>query len=354
MTFDDIINQRLYNQYLLDSRHDPLDVLGAFGAIQAQDFAAARWALGLRSEATSDRSLMQLFNEGKILRTHMLRPTWHFVLPQDIRWMLELTSPRVQKTLAPYYKKLGLSPAVLQKSAEILASALAGGNHFVREEIKATYEAAGIDTTGQRLSFLVNYAQLQGVVCSGAMHGKYHTVALLSERAPLAASLPRDESLALLAKRFFTAHGPATLQDFTWWSSLLMTDAKEAVALARLQSVAVDGVLFYFNELTQFHLPKPIVHILPNFDEYTVAYKFRQPFYAGLSSYQPTPEDLSHHIITLNGKLAGSWKWSLDEKQCSVQLNLFHKFTSSQKSALDASSRHLERFLERPVVVSKV
>lgn len=280
MTFADIAAQRLHNQHLLKPLGSPKAVLRLFGAMQAQDFQATKWAIGLRCN-TTDQKLTELFNKGKILRTHMLRPTWHFVLPEDIRWIQMLTAPRVHAFNKHYYKKMNLDEATLKKGADVLAQALEGGKQLKRDEVQAAYLRAGIKASGLRLAYLVMYAQLENIICSGAMQGKQHTVALTSERAPHAKKLSYDEALRELAKRFFTIHGPATIKDFAWWSSLLAADIKRGIELAGLESIEVGNQTFYFAKKSSTRTPSPVLHLLPNYDEYAIAYKERRPYNSG-------------------------------------------------------------------------
>ncbi|HKX73101.1 MAG TPA: winged helix DNA-binding domain-containing protein [Candidatus Saccharimonadales bacterium] len=350
MTFNDIAVQRLHTQHLLKKVDDPVAVVRAFGAVQAQDFNGAKWALALRcTNATSD-SLTALYNEGALLRTHVLRPTWHFVAPEDIRWMQELTGPRVHAFLKHYYKKMELDDAALKKGSAALVRALEGGNTLTPAECRDVLLQAGFEGTALRYSFIVMYAKLEALLCSGPMKGKQHTVALLSERAPQAVSLPRDEALAELTRRFFTMHGPATIQDFAWWSSLLITDIKKGIELAGLKSFAIDTATFYYTHNASSELHSPTIQLLPNYDELTVAYKERRPIYNPTLDTEPTYEALYFHIIMLDGLVVGGWKWRVEPKQVSVTINLFKKLSNSEDAALAKAIDGLQDFFGRPVV----
>src|SRR6185436_7837388 len=177
-------------------------------------------------------------------RTHVLRPTWHFVTPADIHCLLALTAPRVHALNAPYYRKLELDHDLFQRSTTALTHALQGGKHLTRDEVRGVLAQAGIATAGElRMSYILMRAELDGVVCSGARHGKQFTYALLSERAPQVRHLEREHALAELAGRFFLSRGPATVQDFARWSGLTVADARtglEAVK-SQLQHEQVDG-----------------------------------------------------------------------------------------------------------------
>src|SRR6266704_5397496 len=215
-----IAQQRLHNQHITQrTLETPQALVEWLGAVQAQDFAAAKWALGLRLHGVTDDDIEQAFTNGAILRTHVMRPTWHFVSPADIRWLLALTAPRVHQTLAYYNRKLELDDAVFRCTNAMLANALQGGKQLTRDELVFALQQAGIATEGeQRVTHIMMRAELDGVICSGARRDKQFTYALLAERAPHARMLARDEALAELTTRYFMSHGPATIQDFVWWS----------------------------------------------------------------------------------------------------------------------------------------
>lgn len=355
MTSADIITQRLYSQHLLEKLDTPSNVVRSFGAVQAQDFAGAKWALGLRSN-TTDAGIAADFNEGKILRTHALRPTWHFVAPEDIRWILELTGPRVHAFNKYYYKKTGGDEATMKKASGILQKALQGGKQLMRTELADALEIGGIsDPKGLRLIYILMYAELEGLICSGALRGKQHTYALIDERAPQAKSLPHDEALAELTRRYFTSHGPAQIQDFAWWSSLTIAEIKRGIEIVGLKSQEVDGKTYYFTDQAEARVLSPLVHLLPIYDEYFVAYKDREIFSQSRTFKllrEPTYEDLSYQIVTLDGQLAGGWKRKATAKQLTVELNMFAHFNASQAEALDQAANGLKEFIGLPVVMT--
>jgi hypothetical protein len=206
----DVAELRLRNTGLSDSPfRDPAAVIAHLGAVQAQDFAAAKWSLGLRIREATDETVEAAFNEGRFVRTHVMRPTWHFVLPQDVRWMQELTAPRVRRALASSDRRLGITEEIISRSGAVLAEALEGRNYLTRNEISIRLEKDGIHMRGQRLAHLLVHAELSAQLCSGPRRGKQFTYALLDERAPEQVRLSREESLELLATRYFMSHGPA-------------------------------------------------------------------------------------------------------------------------------------------------
>ena len=210
-----IAKHRLQNQRLVGARFNaPEAVVRWLGAVQAQDYHSAKWALALRSHRTTEAGVEKAFNAGAILRVHAMRPTWHFVAPADLRWMLALTSPRVHVANAHMYRKLELDEALFHRVAGIFTAALQGGRTLTRKELADILEREGIPARGQRLAYVVMQAELSGLLCSGPLHGKQHTYALVDERIPVAPPLSHDEALAALAHRYFMSHGPASVRDF--------------------------------------------------------------------------------------------------------------------------------------------
>ncbi|MGH9883745.1 MAG: winged helix DNA-binding domain-containing protein, partial [Pyrinomonadaceae bacterium] len=275
----DIASQRLRNQRL-SSPHfkKPADVVKWLGAVQAQDYYGAKWALGQRMREATDEAIEQAFTEGTILRTHVMRPTWHFVAPADIRWMLKLTAPRVNATISSYYRKHELDQAVFRRTNKALANALKGGNHLTRDVLRKVVQQAGISTKGLRLVFMLARAELDGVICSGARRGKQFTYALLEERVPKTQALARDEALAELTLRYFTSHGPATVQDFAWWSGLTATDARAGLDMVQrhLFEEVIEGKPYWLSaSMPTVKRASRVAHLLPTYDEYLIAYRDR-------------------------------------------------------------------------------
>src|SRR5215207_3273640 len=197
----DIVRQRLHNQRLSTTTFtNPSDLVGWLGAVQSQDYAAAKWALGQRIKNATDDAIEQAFNAGLILRTHVMRPTWHFVRPEDIRWMLALTAPRILTQSATYFRKLELDKSIFKRSNAVITKALKGGKQLTRAELMSVLKLNGIANDNLlRFTYLIVHAELNGVICSGARRGKQFTYALLDERVPQTRTRERDEALAELA-----------------------------------------------------------------------------------------------------------------------------------------------------------
>src|SRR5918992_1898221 len=239
--------QRLRNQRITrPGPRRPEKVVAWLGAVQAQEYGPAKWGLALRSPPSpTDAAIERAIDRGRILRTHVLRPTWHFVTPADIRWMLELTAPHVHRTMANYDRQLGLDAGVMTRSVGIIERALGDGGCLTRRELGAHLERAGLPGKSRELAHIALYAELEGVICSGPRRGKQSTYALLADRAPDAPRPPRDEALAKLTARYFRSHGPATIRDFVWWSGLRTADAKQGLEMNRAKLLEVDGIRYW-------------------------------------------------------------------------------------------------------------
>jgi Winged helix DNA-binding domain len=340
----DVVSQRLDNHKLSSSEFKkPVDVVRWLGAVQAQDFHGAKWALALRMRATTDAIVEEAFNNGQILRTHLLRPTWHFVAPEDIRWLLQLTAPRINVRCASAYRTYELDNATLKRSNKALTRALQGGEHLTRSALKKVLNRAGIaadDTV--RMAHILLRAELDGVVCSGPRVGKQFTYALLEERVPATKSLTRDEALAKLAQRYFTSHGPATLQDFVWWSGLTVADARHCVELVdrHLRQELIDEKVYLTPRSVKAPKSTHSAHLLPAYDEYTVAYKDRQPILPR-NNATPTTWGLLGPIVIVDGRVVGTWKRTNDK----VALNVTQNLKESEISAIAQAVDRYEAFL---------
>jgi hypothetical protein len=326
------------------------EAVRALTAMQSQDYGGGKWALGLRTSGVTEAALDRLFDQGAILRTHVLRPTWHFVLPEDIRWMLELTGPRIISGLAGRHRELDLDAKTVARASAAFGAALAGKHHMTRSELGEVLSKARISPEGQRLPHLLLHAELDGLITSGPRHGKQHTYALLEERAPKARRLERAEAVAELTLRYFKSHGPAQLQDFAWWSGLTLSDARRGIAVAgkALEQQEVDGKDYWF-DATAGRAPDDagMTHLLPNFDEYTVAYRDRaELMHAGRLL---EPAFALSNVMIVDGKLRGSWRRTLGRKGVHVEVRTLDRLDPGEGAALEEAGRRLGRYLELPI-----
>ena len=341
---------RLHCQRLAAGRlARPEDAVGWLGAVQAQEYPFAKWGLALRMRRASDASVERAFAAGAILRTHVMRPTWHFVTPPDIRWMLALTAPRVRAAMAHYDRKLGITAAVIGRANRAIAAALAGRVQLTRAELKAVLLRAGVEAEGtQRLAHVIVHAELDAVICSGARRGKQFTYALLDDRVPPTRMPGREEALTELARRYFTSHGPAQVQDFAWWSGLTSAEARAGLEMSRhhLAGERIDGKHYWFApSVRALERPRRVAYLLPPYDEYLIAYKDRS---AAVDSGLWRPgagRDPFAAPVVLDGRVVGGWRRTLDKDTVSIRLDLPRRLSRADARLVDDAARRYGAFL---------
>ena len=351
LTEADVADRRLQNQRI--TRPGPRGaekVVAWFGAVQAQEYGPAKWGLGLRSPpGTTDAAIERAIERGRILRTHLLRPTWHFVTPADIRWMLELTAPRVHRIMASYDRRLGLGADVMTRAAGVFERALGDHGCLTRRELGTHLQRAGLPSTSMAQAHIAMYAELEGLICSGPRRGKQSTYALVADQAPAAPRLQRDEALAELTRRYFRSHGPATIRDFVWWSGLTTADAGRGLELNRARSRDLNGLTYWTIGRDPGDHPRStgLVHLLPIYDEYLVAYRDHRavprPAYA-LGNFQ--------HTLVVGGQVAGTWRIVARAKGLAMEVRTLSRLTATQRRGLAQAVARYRRFLGVPVSLS--
>ena len=353
---NDIARRRLATQHLLTpTLTQPADVVRRLGAVQAQDYGSAKWGVGTRTRGAVDAMVERAVNEGSILRTHVLRPTWHFVTPADIRWMLALTAPRIKAAMAYYDRQLELDAAAFRRSNGVITRTLRDGTQLTRTELGQVFRRAGVDATGsQRLGHLLMRAELEGIVCSGARRGKQATYALLEERVPPTAPLDRDEALLELTGRYFATRGPATLQDFAWWAGLTVADAGRGVDIAgrRLGRQVIGDETYWLEPAARSRRKRsPTAHLLPNYDEYFIGFKNRSAIGERLSlaTGVMVSDALRAHVVVVDGQLVGGWKRTVTKAAVVVELTLLVGLSKPERQAVVAAAQALGDFLELPL-----
>ena len=352
MDSEKIVRMRMRNLRLWGPpAGSPEEVVGHLGALQGQEFAYARWSVGQRTKDTDDATILARFDEGAILRTHLLRPTWHLVLPADIRWILKLTAPRVHALNAYMYRQMAVDDADLEKSNKLLEKDLAGGQHLTRKEIGALLERSGVDASGLRLAYFVMRAELDGLICSGAMRGKQQTYALIDERAPDATDLGIDEALAELTRRYFTSRGPATVRDLSRWSSLTMGDCRRGVEMldGELEKETVGDRTYWFAPSPPARRPpSPRIDLIQVYDEYVMGFSESRD---ALTGPIPSHESRFMHAVLRDGKLIGHWKRTEEGKTTVVDVDTYEALADSETEALEKAVERFGRFLGRAVVL---
>jgi hypothetical protein len=355
MGIDQLLQHRLASLRLVGPPLDTVtDVVEWLVAAQAQDYAAAKWSLGLRLAHASDALVERAFNEGAILRTHLLRPTWHFVAPADIRWLLILTAPRVHALNAAFYRRFGINDETVRRLHRALVQALQGGNALTRDELRPVLEAAGLQVAGeQRMSYLLMRAELDGLIYSGPRRGRQFSYALLEEWVPPARPPSRDEALVELLRRYLRSRGPSTAHDFAKWSGLTLADTRAGLdALkAELHSEASGGQTYWCSsEPVVAPGAQPTAFLLSIFDEYISSYRR----WDGLVDAEHAARlaamgnDLTA-IVVVDGRIVGTWKRTLKAREVVVRLSCFVELSEAQHEALGAAVKRFGAFLDLPV-----
>lgn len=358
MTHQEISHYRLASQKLFKTSHQtPQEIVQHLGAMQAQDYAMAKWAIGSRCDA-SEKAIEESINSGKIIRTHILRPTWHFVSSEDIYWMLDLSGTQVKRIILSETRKQGYDEKEFEKINSALEKILAGNNHLTRDEImKELYIRKFSDDYILSPVLIMMYAELEGLVCNGKMKGKQTTYALLEERVSKPSTkLTKEEALAKLAKRYFESHGPATLLDFSWWSGFSLATVKSAIHSieSELNSVEIDNHKYWFgtnfSEVDNF---SESVHFLPAFDEILISYKTREA--SILLEHQSkafTKNGVFKPVILENGKAIGTWKRTIKKDHVKIETEFFNDMDKIKKNTLFEAIKPFENYLETRITIA--
>jgi hypothetical protein len=326
--------------------------VGWFGAVQAQDYAGARWSVGLRLEDATDAGVERAISDNVFVRTWAVRGTLHFVAAPDLRWMLELLAPRIIARNARRYSELELDERTLARSNEVLADALRGGNRLDRKELLAVLERKGISTGGQRAAYILQRASLDGLICQGVVRRNGPIYTALDESLTQARTMGRGEAVAELARRYFTSRGPATLQDFVWWSGLPTADARaglETIA-PRLVRETIDGRTYWRSGSTPTAPDgPPTVHLLPGFDEYLLGYRDRSASLDALHAKRLNAGGgMLNPTILANGQVVGTWKRAFRKDAVVIEASPFAPLNETQRHALNAAAERYGRFLNMP------
>jgi hypothetical protein len=338
MNLKDIANARLASQQVSATGFTQAgDLVSWMGAMQAQDYPMAKWAIGIRLKEATNKTIEIAIEKGEIIRTHVLRPTWHFVAPKDISWMLELTAPHIRASIRSRQKELGLTEKILKKTNKIIENALSDGKHLTRGELVSRLVEGKADITDQRVIHILLVAELDGLICSGATKDKKTTYGLLAARVPAVPALNRDEALAALADRYFTSHGPATIQDFTWWSGLPAGDARKALEMVKTNFLGEKLETQTFWVRDSLPTPKkssPSVYLLPAYDEYVISYKDRTACLPlEHQSKTISTNGIFRPSVVINGQVLGTWKRTVRKNEMVVETEFFVK-GSKLKSTL--------------------
>lgn len=334
-----------------------VDVVELLTCVQAQEFGHAIWSLGMRSVGRA-AEITAAFDAGDLLRTHILRPTWHLVAPVDLGWILAATSERVHLRNAGMYRQTGIDPDTVGRTRGLLTEMLAGNRSLTRPEIGERLAAEGIARpTGMRLTYLVMHHELDGLIVSGPLRGSQHTYALVAERlAGRKIDSPVDP-VAELWRRFVVGHGPTSVRDFARWSSLTLTTARAAAARAAdlLESTNVGGEELWKDPGTHSGDPAEAaeaVRLVPLYDELTLSYpRLNFP----ISPHHPHPpgDDLRWGSVIAGLTNVGLWRRTLvDGRRRSVRLatTLDPTISPDRRVAVGIELDRLAGFLQAEIV----
>ncbi len=362
MTTQDIVKMRLYNQRLTGPKFKtPEEVVRYFGAMQAQDYPSALWAIGNRLAKPSIAVVEKAIAEGKIIRTWPMRGTIHFIPPEDARWMLDLMTPPVLRGYVRRHAYMGINDNIIARCRDILVKALKKSKHLTRPEIYKLWEDAKISTKNSLGLHILGRLAHDQVVCFGIRNGKLPTFTLFNEWVPEGKKLTREESLRELAIRYFTSHGPAQIQDLSWWSGLPMRDVRQGIELAgqKLEKLEVEGKVYWIGYRPSVERPvgspvgrgsteasKPNVFLLPSFDEYVVGYKDRTAVLHETHNrhMDPARNGIFKPIVVINGQVVGSWKKEIKKSEVGITYNPFTKFTVPEEKAIKEASESCKNF----------
>lgn len=367
VAFHDIARLRLRSQCIVASPNvpgctSPREAVERLGALQGQDYAGALWSIGLRVPGTTERSVEEAFARREIVRTWPMRGTLHVIPAADVRWMLELLTPRVIARTAQRRANLALDDDALARATRLVTGALRGGNRLTREEMMALLEGGGIATTGQRGYHILFNLSMHRVIVFGPRAGTQQTFALFDEWLPDARSLPRDQSLALIVKRYFTGHAPASAKDFAGWSGLTSADVKAGLAANAdsLVTETIEGITYWMprgsagelvissaSDAARSASPSPDAHLLPGFDEYLLGYKDRSAILHADHSERIIPggNGVFKPTVVIDGQVKGTWRRVSSRGAVGVEATPFVPLSSAESRAVETAAHRYRAFV---------
>lgn len=356
MTHYEVAQFRVHSQRLSCARTgSPKELVSHFGAVQAQDYAMAKWAIGARCGA-SEMTIEDALNAGEIIRTHLLRPTWHFVAAHDIYWMLELSAPQLKKFTASIAKKYDFDEKRMDRFNREIEKLLSGNNHLTRNEIMQELNVKRVFGQDFQSALIMMNAELEGLVCNGKRKENQITYALLSERVVASEiKYTKEEGLAKLARKYFDSHGPATVADFSWWSGLSVTIAARAVNLidSELHRIQIENQTYWVgNDGPPDANHCSSVLFLPSFDEFLISYKNREAaIELENQSKAITKNGIFKPIIVEKGQVIGTWKQTVKKDYIQVMPQFFQETDGEEKEVLLEAMERYGMYLETRIVI---
>jgi hypothetical protein len=360
MTPSALLNLRLHNQFVAGTAQDtPYDVVKGLVAVQAQDFLGSLWAVGLRMKKATEASIEEAIASRTIVRSWPMRGTLHFVAAEDLRWMLSLLTPRIVNRAAYHHRLSGLDEKIFAKCRKLIVKALEGGNLLTRDEVYDTFEKGKISTADQRGLHILGQLAHEGLICFGPRRGKQITFTLLDEWVPKPRKLDSDEALAELALRYFKSRGPATVNDFAWWSGLSLTEAKHGLEMAQpsLHHETIgDQDCWMAADTLNVKVRKEPVHLLSSYDEYLIAYTDRSAALNPQFNHRVmTGNGIFNPIIVVNGQVAGTWKRTIKKDTVTLDVKPLTPLSEAHRKALATKANRYGQFvgMEPKLVISR-
>ncbi|CAG7614138.1 winged helix DNA-binding domain-containing protein [Paenibacillus allorhizosphaerae] len=343
-----IAYRRLLNQRIAWAKQkEPDEVLRGLGGVQAQDYAQALWAIGLRMQDATAADIERAIVNKKIVLTWAIRGTLHFVPAEDVKWMIKLLTPRILAQDKRRLEQLEIDPQLIAQCEALIRDALEDKSRILRPNLMKLLEDAGIDTKNQRGYHLLWYLAQIGLICLGPMEGKQQTFVLLDEWVQHDKKLSVEESLQQLAKRYFTGHGPATLHDFAWWSGLTVAEARQGIEAAQkaLHSEKIDGHEYWMGKDSAVETKEQsFVCLLPGYDEYLLGYKDRGAVLAAEHAplIVPGKNGVFAPMLIVDGQISGVWKRTIKKDGVDLVIHPFTELTCTEDRIIEAARRYSE------------
>ena len=329
----------------------PVDVVRHHLAMQAQEYGPAKWSIGQRSTGLADADLDRAVDDGAIVRTHILRPTWHFVAREDLRWLMALSGPRVQQGIAGRYRRLGLDAKSLDRATKLIVRELDGGVRRTRDQLAEVLDRSRFDRAGQRMPHILMHGELELVIGSGGLDGKKQTYVLLDGRLPSGRPLARDEALRELVRRYLGSHGPSSQKDLSWWSGLTIGDLRRALTDLgdEVRSEEADDLTLWSLSSADPRPPAPRgAQLLQTYDELVVGYtesRFAGDDKAELARAAWMERSLPTGLLLLGDRVGGHWRRTFERGGVRIDAHLYDEPTAAEAKAVNAAAARFGRFV---------
>jgi hypothetical protein len=354
MTRLDVARWRLHCQRLAGMpAADPLAVVRHLLAVQAENHSQASWAVATRC-ATPDAALFaRLYDDGALLRTHLLRPTWHFVLPDDVGWLLDISRPRLARSWERQLEQEGVDRPMWDRAATVIGEALVG-RYLTRSELAVHLAGEGLVFTGRGLMLVAGYTELDGIICSGAARDGQHTYALLAERVTRTRRLDAETARAELVLRYLIGHGPATERDVAYWATMTLRDVRAGLAdiADQVNSFELDGSTFWH----AYDAPHegalvPRAQLLQILDEYYRGYQFSRDL-LDIAGLKLVGREMSSGMTIVDSQIVGDMKRTLDPDRVTFEVRLLRDLTGDEEAAVHDAAARYGSYLDRAPTVA--